>query len=130
MARVLPPTADDDLPNKFKIVLVGDATVGKTSLLNAFIRREVADTATLAATCTAVVSEIDGKPIHLSIWDTAGHETFRNLVTVYARGAILVFDQSNPTSFQNLPEWYSFLLRRSDTFRALLRPINLIFRRQ
>jgi small GTP-binding protein len=115
MARLLSPTTEEDSLIKYKIVLVGDATVGKTSLINAFIHRDVAEKSTLAATCTAVEYEIDGLPLHLSIWDTAGQETFRNLVPVYARGAhaaILVFDHTNPTSFKNLAEWYSFVLDR------------------
>jgi GTPase SAR1 family protein len=87
---------------KYKIVLVGDSTVGKTSLLNAFLRQTAPHGSTIGATCTRVISTIDDCHAELHIWAN------RNLVPIYARGsnvAILVFDQTNP-------EWHSFMLEK------------------
>lgn len=52
--------------------------------------------------------QIDGKTIKLQIWDTAGQERFRTITSSYYRGAqgiILVYDCTDPESFQNVKQW-------------------------
>jgi small GTP-binding protein len=112
MATPEPARAEDDALPKYKIVLVGDSTVGKTSLINAYLRHEVPHGSTVGATCTRVVSALDGRAVQLSIWDTAGQDTFRNLVPVYARGAhaaIIVFAQDQLESFAHLDDWHALI---------------------
>jgi small GTP-binding protein len=109
---VRPSVEDDESLQKYKIVLVGDSTVGKTSLINAYLRHDVPHGSTVGATCTRVVSTVDGRYIQLNIWDTAGQDTFRNLVPVYARGAhaaVIVFAQDHLESFRHLEDWHALM---------------------
>ncbi|XP_035544989.1 ras-related protein RABC2a-like isoform X3 [Juglans microcarpa x Juglans regia] len=81
----------------FKILLIGDSGVGKSSLLVSFISNSVED---LSPT-------IGGKKLKLTIWDTAGQERFRTLTNSYYRGAqgiILVYDVTRRDTFTNLSD--------------------------
>jgi small GTP-binding protein len=100
---------------KYKIVLIGDSTVGKTSLINAYLRHDGLHSSTVGATCTTFVSTVDDRPVQLHIWDTAGQDTFRNLVPVYARGAhaaIIVFAQNKLESFIHLKDWHALIVEK------------------
>ena len=97
---------------KFKVVFVGDSTVGKTSIIRNFLKMDIEITSTLGATSSKIEATIEGKKIVMNVWDTAGQETFRNLVPVYARSsnaAVIVFDQTNKTSWEHVNEWYNYL---------------------
>jgi small GTP-binding protein len=96
----------------FKIVLIGDAGVGKTSI----VRRYTDGVFTSAGIPTIGVDfciktlSINGSAIKLQIWDTAGQERFRTITQSYYRSAdaiVLVYDIGSATSFRNLPEWLS-----------------------
>lgn len=105
--------SDDALP-KFKVVFIGDSTVGKTSLIHCFLRQDVKPTSTLGATSTRVETTVDGQTIVINVWDTAGQESFKNLVPVYAKGshaAVIVFDQTNPLSFEHVKDWHSYMMQ-------------------
>jgi small GTP-binding protein len=97
---------------KYKLVFVGDAKVGKTSLIHRYLRQGTAPVATLGATSTRVEVEVDGAPVLLNVWDTAGQETLRNLVPVYAKGAhaaVIAFDLSEPATCAHVPGWYDYI---------------------
>lgn len=88
-----------------KIVLLGDAGVGKTSLLGFFSNKEHQETqTTVSAGCT----QFQYNGVTVNVWDTAGQETFRAMTVMYIRsafGAILVFDLTSQQSFENLKNW-------------------------
>lgn len=93
-----------------KILLLGDASVGKTSLLNQFVNREFTAQykATIGSDFSSKQIDIDGKFVTLQIWDTAGQERFQSLGPSFYRGAdccILVYDVSKGTSFENIKKW-------------------------
>jgi small GTP-binding protein len=95
-----------------RVVLIGDASVGKTSLLNQLVSRQfdLRETATIAANYQIYVEEVDGIKIELQIWDTAGQEKFRSLGPIYYRNAsaaIVVYDVTNRQSFDNIADWIS-----------------------
>lgn len=97
---------------EFKVVLVGDGYVGKTSIINRFYSDHFStnEPPTIAASFLPIGITKNGKKICLNIWDTAGHEKFHCLVPLYARAAntlIVVFDVSNEETFENAKEWYS-----------------------
>lgn len=97
---------------KFKVVFVGDSTVGKTSIIHRYLNLEDEIPSTVGATSTRIDTTVKNRQICLNVWDTAGQETFRNLVPVYAKGAqaaVIVFDQSNKTTYEHVTEWYSYL---------------------
>lgn len=98
----------------YKIILLGDSFVGKTSLIIRFCDNIYEDvgTATIGVdTKTKFVKRKD-KKIELQIWDTAGQERFRSLAkncTNQMDGIILVYDISNKETFQNIKIWYNNL---------------------
>jgi small GTP-binding protein len=93
-----------------RIVVIGDASVGKTSILNRLVDSPFDDQerATIGANYQLWVEQIGETKIELQIWDTAGQEKFRSLGPIYFRnaiGAIVVYDVTNRQSFEDLEEW-------------------------
>ena len=96
---------------KFKIIVLGDPGVGKTSLIlrytnNAFRRSYIP---TLGVHVSDKVFKINNVFIQLVIWDLAGQQKFdtmRHQFYVGSDGFILVFDITDPTSFENLSNWF------------------------
>lgn len=94
-----------------KIVVIGDAAVGKTSLINRYLRLRNFDPhepTTIGAQYETVTMERDAEPVEVRIWDTAGQEQYRSICAQFARdasGALVVFDVTNPKSYANLAFW-------------------------
>ncbi|KAK4800019.1 hypothetical protein SAY86_025384 [Trapa natans] len=90
----------------FKILLIGDSGVGKSSLLVSFISSSVEDLApTVGVDFKIKLLAIGGKRLKLTIWDTAGQERFRTLTSSYyrnAQGILLVYDVTQRETFTNL----------------------------
>ncbi|KAL7205418.1 hypothetical protein ACSBR2_018377 [Camellia fascicularis] len=74
----------------FKIVVIGDSTVGKSNLLSRFARDEfdLHSKATVGIEFQTQVMELDGKEIKAQFWDTAGQERFRAVTFAYYGGAV------------------------------------------
>jgi small GTP-binding protein len=99
---------------RYKVVLVGDSGVGKTSLIHSYLNDDHTFRPTLGATSRCVETVVGDEKIVLNLWDTAGQDNLRNLVPVYARGshaAILVFDLSNPTTYLHVPAWHDYIVK-------------------
>ncbi len=94
-----------------KIILVGDVSVGKTSVIERYINNNFKDdyTCTIQAEQkTKIINEDSNTSIRMDIWDTAGQEKFRSLTRQYYRdsqGAIIVFDITKKRTFDNLQTW-------------------------
>eukprot|EP00268_Persea_americana_P045533 TRINITY_DN4645_c0_g1_i6.p1 TRINITY_DN4645_c0_g1~~TRINITY_DN4645_c0_g1_i6.p1 ORF type:complete len:166 (-),score=34.71 TRINITY_DN4645_c0_g1_i6:855-1352(-) len=95
----------------FKILVVGDSGVGKSSLLVSFISDGNAQQSpTIGVDFKIKLLTIGGKRLKLTIWDTAGQERFRTLTSSYYRGAqgiILVYDVTRRETFTNLLDTWS-----------------------
>ncbi|KAI0919836.1 hypothetical protein AcW1_003016 [Taiwanofungus camphoratus] len=107
---------DKSTPVNVKLLLIGNSSVGKSSLLLRFSDEqwlpEDESSATIGVDFRVHKMEVKGKKVKLSIWDTAGQERFRTITSSYYRGAqgiILVYDVANRESFDALPRWYSEL---------------------
>ncbi|KAF9074603.1 ras-domain-containing protein [Rhodocollybia butyracea] len=109
------PTGSQSTIN-VKLLLIGNSSVGKSSLLLRFSDEqwinEDESSATIGVDFRVHKMDVNGKKVKLSIWDTAGQERFRTITSSYYRGAqgiILVYDVSSRESFDALPRWYSEL---------------------
>ncbi|MBA0588002.1 hypothetical protein Gorai_001121 [Gossypium raimondii] len=72
----------------FKILLIGDSSVGKSSMLLSFISASAEDLApTIGVDFKVKLLSVGGKRLKLTIWDTAGQEKFRTLTSSYYRGS-------------------------------------------
>jgi len=102
-----------ELPQaEFKVVILGDTTVGKTSLVLRFAEgyyRDEGRSATVGAFfITKRVQTSNGITCKVQIWDTAGQPQFRKMAPMYYRtaaAAIICYDVSNPESFASVREW-------------------------
>lgn len=93
-----------------RFVLIGDASVGKTSILNRMSGKPFStnEGSTIGANYQLLTNDIDDMHVEVQLWDTAGQEKFRSLIPVYFRnaiGSIVVFDVTNRNSFKNLDLW-------------------------
>lgn len=92
----------------FKVVIVGDACVGKTSLANHFVHNSELDTdrsSTIGVDFYSKRINYANRHIKLMIWDTAGQERFRSITKSFYRdsvGALLCFSLLNRKTFENL----------------------------
>ncbi|XP_019620876.1 PREDICTED: ras-related protein Rab-21-like [Branchiostoma belcheri] len=96
--------------HQFKVVLLGEGCVGKTSLVLRYCEDKFNDKhiSTLQASFLTKKLNIAGKRVNLAIWDTAGQERFHALGPIYYRdsnGAILVYDITDEDSFQKVKNW-------------------------
>ncbi|XP_051117938.1 uncharacterized protein LOC127242440 isoform X2 [Andrographis paniculata] len=93
----------------FKCVIIGDSGVGKSSLLMQFTEKRFLPMRdpTFGVEFGAAVVSIDGRQIHLQIWDTAGQVPYMSTTTYYrgAAGAFLVYDISRRETFNQLTSW-------------------------
>ena len=96
----------------FKIVTIGQSSVGKTSIIlryteNTFNKNTLLTT--LGVDYKTKEIKIENRKVSLSIWDTAGQEKFNHLTKQYYKGAdgvLLVFDLTNKDSYNKLQFWY------------------------
>lgn len=101
---------------KFRVVLLGEATVGKTSLLRRYTENvfEEEYKQTLGTTFATKEVEVkdeagDVRGVKLSIWDMGGQSTYRELRRQYMKGssaAIIVYDVTKPESFMAMNNWF------------------------
>lgn len=103
----------------FKVVLMGDSGVGKTSLvlqLSEHVFRTITKP-TVGSGCIDKRINTPSGPVKLNIWDTAGEERYRSVTSLYSQGAaafVLVFDVSDQQSFDSIPEWIDTFHQTSD----------------
>ncbi|CAF0836003.1 unnamed protein product [Brachionus calyciflorus] len=102
--------ADQNFDYMFKLLIIGNSSVGKTSILFRY-----ADDSFTSAFVSTVGIDFkvktvfrNDKRVKLQIWDTAGQERYRTITTAYYRGAmgfILMYDITNEESFNAVQDW-------------------------
>ena len=95
---------------KCQLLIIGDSTVGKTSILTRYTTREFNQNylATVGLDFFKKDEIFNGETIRIKIWDTAGQERYKALTQGYfrnAEGIMIVFDVSNLDTFENLKYW-------------------------
>ena len=114
----------DDL---FKLVIIGNSGVGKSCLLLRFADDTFTENyySTIGVDFRFKCLEIGERKCKLQIWDTAGQERFKTVTSAYYRGAdgiIIVFDQTDRESFDNVENWIEDISRYSTD-----EPVKIIF---
>jgi Ras-related protein Rab-1A len=111
----------------FKVIIIGDSGVGKSSILTMFCEKTIPDdyyNTTIGVDLFTKSVQINNNKIKLQIWDTAGQERFRSITRTYYRGAnaiIITYDITNKNSFDRIKEWISEIERNNN-----LEPIIMI----
>lgn len=96
--------------NKYKLVFLGEQSVGKTSVITRFMYDTFDSNyqATIGIDFLSKTMYLEDRTVRLQLWDTAGQERFRSLIPSYIRdssGAIVVYDIASRTSFLNTSKW-------------------------
>ena len=99
---------------RHKIIFVGDAGVGKTSIINRIVDNPFSEAYEMSIGVDFMSKNLrfHGQNIKLQIWDSAGQEKYRGLIPSYIRNSSIVFvvyDVTSKTSFNNIPSWISFI---------------------
>jgi Ras-related protein Rab-11A len=114
---------DDDNNLLSKIVVIGDANVGKTNIIRRIIGEDFREMeATIGVEFMYInIKDIDkddpNKTMSIQIWDTSGAERYKAITTTHIRGAdgaYIVYDISNESSFTHLNYWYNCLKDAAD----------------
>jgi len=103
-------SGDQEYDYLFKLLLIGNSSVGKSSLLFRFVENVWDDSfvPTIGVDFKLKTLEVNGKKVKLQIWDTAGQERFKNITASYYRGGngvLVVYDITDRESFDNLNSW-------------------------
>mmetsp|Transcript_10321 Transcript_10321/g.9974 ORF Transcript_10321/g.9974 Transcript_10321/m.9974 type:complete len:223 (+) Transcript_10321:111-779(+) len=96
--------------SKYKLVFLGDQSVGKTSIITRFMYDNFDRhyQATIGIDFLSKTMYLEDRTVRLQLWDTAGQERFRSLIPSYIRDssvAVVVYDVSNRASFTNTSKW-------------------------
>ena len=108
----------DDFIN-FKIIIIGDSGVGKSSILKRAVKNRFDESyqATIGFEFLLMHFCVNDLKIKLQIWDTCGQEMYRSLVQGFYRNtslALIVYDVSNKNTFENLATWLRDLRAHTD----------------
>ena len=103
----------------FKILLLGDSGVGKSSLLLRYTKNEfISDMrSTIGVEFALKYITIDNYQLKIQIWDTAGMERYRSITNAYykgAKGVIVLYDICRKKSFENVDKWIDDFKSKAD----------------
>uniref|UniRef100_A0A8C7KQF6 Ras-related protein Rab-35 n=2 Tax=Oncorhynchus kisutch TaxID=8019 RepID=A0A8C7KQF6_ONCKI len=122
-----PPTTGmaRDYDYLFKLLIIGDSGVGKSSLLLRFADNTFSGSyiTTIGVDFKIRTVEINGEKVKLQIWDTAGQERFRTITSTYYRGThgvIVVYDVTSAESFVNVKRWLHEINQNCDDVCRIL----------
>ncbi|KAM4600905.1 ras-related protein Rab-42b [Polymixia lowei] len=110
---------------QFRVIMLGDSTVGKSSLLKRYTEDTFLETINQTVGVDFYVHFLEVEPgvrVKLQFWDTAGQERFRSVTRSYYRnsvGGLLVFDLTNRASFDHVKEWHAEVCERVQPHRVL-----------
>merc|ERR1712210_346719 len=95
---------------KFKLVFLGEQSVGKTSLITRFMYDSFDNTyqATIGIDFLSKTMYLEDRTVRLQLWDTAGQERFRSLIPSYIRDSnvgIIVYNVTEEKSFAKIDNW-------------------------
>lgn len=111
----------------FKVVILGDSSVGKTSLVHRFTTSEFDNQLSSTIGAAFITKELEStdksKRINLEIWDTAGQERYKSLTPMYYRNskvALVCYDLHNPSTFDKALYWIDQLKLNNETNNEII----------
>jgi Ras-related protein Rab-1A len=122
-------------PRLFKVVIVGETAVGKSSLLLRFADDAFTESyiSTIGVDFRFRTFDVDGSAVKLQMWDTAGQERFRTITSAYYRaadGIVIVYDVTNRRSFDQVASWMAELVKHDAARLPVLLVANKSDRRE
>ena len=112
---------------RYKLIVIGDELVGKTSILNRFKNNQfnAIYEPTVGLEFQSIPILIDDQSVNLLLYDVSGHQKFRSLIPLYASDVniiLLIYDISKNESFNNIDKWFSFLnnINKNEVIFALV----------
>ena len=112
---------------RYKLIVIGDELVGKTSILNRFKNNQfnAIYEPTVGLEFQSIPILIDDQSVNLLLYDVSGHQKFRSLIPLYASDVniiLLIYDISKTESFNNIDKWFSFLnnINKNEVIFALV----------
>ena len=101
---------EEEEKKEFKVVFVGDTNVGKTQIINKFVKKSFEENAPSTTSAYFYTKEIEynGKKIKLEMWDTSGHEKYKSLAKIFCVNShliVFVYAIDNEESFNNIKSW-------------------------
>ena len=110
-----------------KLLLIGNAYVGKTLIVQKFIDNTFSKStvSTIGVDLQSKIIEINGKKVKYLIWDTAGEDRMKTMTYSYYRGChviLIVYDVTERKSFQNVTTWVECIdkFAKSNVLRILV----------
>ena len=108
-----------------KILLIGDSTVGKTTLLLQYVDGKFSDShiTTIGVEYKDKNINLDGRELTLQIWDTSGQERYQSITKNFYRnadGIIFIFDLTNKESFEHMKTWLMSSVDCNKDFKSIL----------
>ncbi|KAI8089800.1 ras protein [Halteromyces radiatus] len=106
--------------HQFKLVLLGESAVGKSSLVMRFVKDhfdEYRESTIGAAFLAQTIALDDNTVVKFEIWDTAGQERYKSLAPMYYRGAncaVVVYDITQASSLEKAKSWVDELQRQAE----------------
>ena len=110
----------------FKLLMLGDASVGKTSLTHRYITGVFIDSPRLTIGVDFFSKKLrlsDGKKVKLQVWDFGGEERFRFLLPTYSKGsnaALFLYDITAPKSLKSLPDWIEIVRKNAGNIPIII----------
>ena len=109
----------------FRVVFVGDVAVGKTQIINKFVKNNFSDNSypTNGVNYATKVVEVEDKTIKLQLWDTSGQERYESITRSYLKGShltVLVYAIDDKNSFNNISKWVEEVKIQNKDIKFLL----------
>ena len=110
---------DENYEMMFKVVIIGDSSVGKTNIMTKYLKNEFHEDskATVGVEFGSKTFSIEGHSLKAQIWDTAGQERYKAITNAYykgAKGAFVVYDITRKETFASIDKWITDLRAAAD----------------